>query len=60
MPSSIKNLEKRLQSRTKLSEKDIRYYVRQVIEALMYIHSKNILHREYTPSYAASSFAIST
>jgi len=43
-----------------MSEKDIRYYVRQVIEALMYIHSKSILHREYTPSYAVSSFAIST
>jgi serine/threonine protein kinase len=43
-----------------MSEKDIRYYVRQVIEALMYIHSKSILHREYDTCYTASSFAIST
>ena len=41
-----------------MSEKDIRYYVRQVVEALMYIHSKNILHREYTQPYLASNFAI--
>jgi serine/threonine protein kinase len=30
-----------------MTEKEIRGYTRQVIDALMYIHSKNILHREY-------------
>jgi serine/threonine protein kinase len=29
-----------------MSEKEIRRYARQVIEAISYIHSKNILHRE--------------
>jgi hypothetical protein len=42
-----------------MSEKEIAVYVRQVITAISYIHSKGILHREYLSSHSVSNCAIS-
>lgn len=32
--------------RKRLTELEIRYYVSQIVEALMFIHSKDIIHRD--------------
>lgn len=48
-----------MQTSHKMGEKEIAFYVRQVVNAIMYIHSKGILHREYNQSYSVLSYAIS-
>ena len=35
-----------VRKRTKLSEKIAKFIFRQIIEALQYIHSKNVIHRD--------------
>jgi serine/threonine protein kinase len=47
-----------MQSSPKIGEKEIAFYVRQVVNAIMYIHSKGILHREYYVWDSVLSYAI--
>lgn len=42
-----------------MTEREIAYFVKQVIAAISYLHSKDILHREFMSSYTVSNSATS-
>ena len=46
MPSDMQSFSDILKRRKTLTEPETRYFVSQIVEILMYIKSKNIIHRE--------------
>lgn len=49
-----------IKKRKRLTVPETQYYIYQLVDALCYLHNRQVIHREYAPPHAASSSATSS